>query len=243
MVPHRKKIVLWILIANFLLLFGGSINPLVLEEQLHRRINPSILLEPNNPKISDFNKMFEKVLRVDKERTGMPDNIKDPRIYEIKLIEAFILSQIEWVSDFVQYLTVDRLVTPDEVLTSMKEDCDGRAILAGSLLLHRGYDVWIFVSWYHWWVVILLRDELPIQILTKAYNGPWYMKFNDKGRVFRGPPLIGFVLYNFVLAAIVPFLLPLLYGTLPQDIIFKLLLLLLGLIPFSCLVVFHILSS
>ncbi len=233
---------LWILIAIFLLTFGGSINPLALKEQFHRRIHPYTLLEPNNPKISEFNIKFENILQVDRDRTGMAEYAEKPRIYEIKLIEAFILSRVEWVSDFIQYLTVDHLATPNEVLTSMKDDCDGRAILAGSLLLHRGYNAWIFVSWFHWWVVVLLEDEYSLQILTNEYNGPWYMKFNNTRRVFRESPLIGFILYNFALAAFIPFLLPFLYGTLPNDFIFKLLLLLLGLIPFGCLVAFHILG-
>lgn len=239
----RKKILLWILITNLLLLFGGSINPLTLAEQLSYRIRPSILLEPNNPKIQEFNIKIENAARVDKDRTGMPDNIENPESYEIRLIEAYVLAHIEWTSDLIQYLAVDHLAPINDVLGNMKDDCDGRAIFAASLLLHRGYDAWVVVSWYHWWVEVLLENELAVEILTQGYNGPWYMKFNTMQKVFRGSSLIGFVLYNFALAALIPFLLPFLYGALPQDEIFKLLLLLLVLIPLACLLGFHLMTS
>jgi len=244
----RKKLLLGVLITNFLLFFGGSINPLVLNEQLHRRIDPSSLLEPDSPQISVVNTKFEKVLLFAKNRTEIPDNVESPRIYEIKLIEAFVWSHVKYKSDFIQYLAVDHLATTSEVLDSKRDDCDGRAILAGSLLLHRGYDAWVFVSWTHWWVEVLLEDGSTLQILTQRSNNPWswYMKFNDAERVFRGSRVIGFILYNFLLASLIPFLLPRLYGTFPRDVIFKfflLLFLLLWLIPLVSLLVFRFFAS
>jgi len=115
---NRKKILLWIIIANFLLFFGGSINPLTFDEQLSHRIRPSILLEPNNPKIQEFNIKIENAIRVDKDRTGMSDNTEHPESYEIRLIEAYVLAHIEWTSDLIQYLAVDHLPgSPHEALT------------------------------------------------------------------------------------------------------------------------------
>lgn len=237
----------WVLFASFLLFFGGSINPLVYEEQLQRRINPSSLLEPNSPEISDFNAMFEKALQFDKQRTKIVNTIENQRIHEIQLLETFMLLQIKYIPDIVQNLAIDHLATSIESLNTRMDDCDGRAALATSLLIHRGYNAWVVVSWTHWWTEVLFKDGSSIQLLIREYQASWswYMKFNDTETMFRGSRVMGYILYNFLLAALIPFFLPRLYNILPRNVNFRLLLrfmFLLWVIPLCfILVMFHVL--
>lgn len=209
---------LWILSVSFLLLFGGSFNPLGLETQLERRLDPPSLLEPDNPEIKELNTEFTTRFQLDTPRNEMKNNIESPKVHEITFLETFILTHVKYGADITQYLTIDHLATTTEVLDMMKDDCDGRAILTTSLLLHRGYDAWVVVAWTHWWVEVLLEGS-TLQILKQNYRASksWYMKFNATEIVVREFHMIGFVFYNFFLAALIPFLLPRLYNVLPQN--------------------------
>ncbi|MFX0209905.1 MAG: hypothetical protein ACFFDT_28250, partial [Candidatus Hodarchaeota archaeon] len=65
----RTLVILWLLLSNFLLFFGGTINPLTAGEQFKRRTQLHSLLDSENPNVRVLNDDFEQFLQ-DSEQTA-----------------------------------------------------------------------------------------------------------------------------------------------------------------------------
>ncbi len=67
-------------------------------------------------------------------------------------VERFVYQKIPYEWDWNTWGTADYLPTVDEVLEMGKEDCDGRAVVAASILQNLGYKAQLVTDFAHMWV-------------------------------------------------------------------------------------------
>ena len=70
----------------------------------------------------------------------------------IKRVERFVYQKIPYDWDWNTWGMADYLPTVDEVLSKGREDCDGQAVVAASLLRAFGYDAQLVANFAHMWV-------------------------------------------------------------------------------------------
>ncbi len=192
-------VLLWVLLSNFLLFFGGTFNPLAAGEQFRRRMQLTSLLDPNNPDVGILNDNFEQFLQESEQIAKTRDQFSSLEEYEVSMVEIFTYLHVKYKSDFMQYLALDHRPTVSEVMRTGVDDCDGRAILVATLLLFRGYDAWVFAGPWHHWVQVILGNGTSLQILEKKGIGMniWYLRFNDREVVFNYIQTVGYIFYQW----------------------------------------------
>jgi len=201
-----------LIICAFILL-GAPLNPFDVPDQFERRVNPPSMINPDTVAIAELNQEFEAFVQthlppsmpyLPSFRTPQSEAFRDPDITELKNVEYFLVIRIGYRSDFIQYQALDYLATDIEVIHTGSDDCDGLAILATSLLLHRGYDAWVLVSPSHTWVEILL-DSGRVRLFFEELESPpsgWYFKFNRTQTIYNWPWILGKLLVYSYLAVI-----------------------------------------
>lgn len=68
-------------------------------------------------------------------------------------VEAVVYDHIPYAFDWETWGVMDYVPTVGEALAAGREDCDGRAVVAASLLRRLGYDAWVVSDLKHAWVV------------------------------------------------------------------------------------------
>lgn len=104
-------------------------------------MNPNALVDPEAPALQPY---------VEELRSRMPADV-EPR-QALRLVERFVYEKVPYEWDWNTWGTADYLPTVAEVLAKGKEDCDGRAVLAASLLRRLGYDARLVTDLAHMWV-------------------------------------------------------------------------------------------
>jgi predicted transglutaminase-like cysteine proteinase len=103
---------------------------------------------------TDFEGMAEINRQIDELRARWP------RRSEVKLIENFVLKRIRYSSDYRTWGNMEYWPTAEEVWRKGEEDCDGRAILATSILRSRGYQsARLAISLDHMWAEVNSREK------------------------------------------------------------------------------------
>lgn len=198
---HKKGalVLLWVILSNFLLFFGGTLNPLAVGEQFKRRMQLTSLLDPSNLDVGVLNGNFELFLQESEQIAKTRDKFSSLEEYEVSMVEIFTYLHVKYKSDLMQYLVIDHRPTVSEVMRAGVDDCDGRAILAATLLLFRGYDAWVLAGPWHHWVQVILGNGTSLQILEKKGIGMdiWYLRFNDREIVFNYVKTVGYVFYKW----------------------------------------------
>lgn len=209
----QARLLVCILIICTFILIGAPLNPFDVPDQFERRVNPPSMINPDSVAIAELNQEFEgfvqthlppSKLHLTPSRTPESKAFRDPDITELKNIEYFLVTRIGYRSDILQYQALDYLATDIEVIQTGSDDCDGLAILATSLLLHRGYDAWVLISPSHTWVEILL-DSGQVRLFFEELESPpsgWYFKFNRSQTIYNWPWILGKLLVYSYLAVI-----------------------------------------
>ncbi len=115
--------------------------PGLLSRHLRHCRDPNALIEPDAPAIQPF---------VEELRPKLTENLP-PRM-ALKLVERFVYAKIPYEWDWNTWGTADYLPTVAEVIEMGKEDCDGRAVVAASLLRNFGFDAQLVTDFSHVWV-------------------------------------------------------------------------------------------
>jgi hypothetical protein len=80
--------------------------------------------------------------------------VSEPRALEAMLgpVERVVNQRIPYAFDWDTWGVMDYVPTVAEVFAMGREDCDGRAVVAASLLRRMGYDAWLVCDLKHVWV-------------------------------------------------------------------------------------------
>ena len=103
--------------------------------------DPDALIEPHAPAIQPF---------VNELAQRLGDDLA-PR-EALKRVERFVHDKIEYDWDWNTWGTADYLPTVTETVEMGKEDCDGRAVVAASLLRRFGFEAQLVTDFAHVWV-------------------------------------------------------------------------------------------
>jgi predicted transglutaminase-like cysteine proteinase len=117
--------------------------------QVHHTFRPDGLIQVHFPGLDELNRELDLMVREDKGQTK-----------EVKLIERFVYDQIRYVSDYENWWNIEYWPTAEEVWERRQEDCDGRAILAVSIMRSRGFSsARLVVGLNHMWVEVDANEK------------------------------------------------------------------------------------
>ncbi len=81
---------------------------------------------------------------------------------EARLVARFVLKTIRYVSDYRNWGNLDYWPTAEEAWQKRQEDCDGRAILAASILRSRGFhSAGLVIGLDHMWIKVNENEKDP----------------------------------------------------------------------------------
>lgn len=139
------------------LLFCGLIlavlNPNLKRAFLHVRhaLQPGQLIQTDFPALAEINARLDSLVAAN--RGGYS---------EARLVGKFVLREIEYASDYENWGNVEYWPKAEEVWRKKQEDCDGRAILATSILQSRGYhSARLVVGLDHMWIKVDENEKDP----------------------------------------------------------------------------------
>jgi hypothetical protein len=119
--------------------------------QVSHALNPESLIQTNFPGLSDINARIDRSVAAD---GGVHS--------EAKLVARFVRKNIPYVTDYDNWGNIEYWPSAQEVWERKKEDCDGRAILATSILRSRGYSsARLVVGLDHMWIKVNENEKKP----------------------------------------------------------------------------------
>lgn len=116
-------------------------NPVRFIRHVQHWRDPNALIEPDAPVLQPMVIELREKLSAD-----LP-----PREV-LKRVELFVHERVPYDWDWNTWGTVDYLPTVDEVISKGREDCDGRAVIAASLLRNLGFQAELVTDFAHVWV-------------------------------------------------------------------------------------------
>jgi len=137
------KIALFLLTV-FLVCFP---NPGLLVEHVRRWRNPNQLVEPDSPALLPL---------TEEAQAAIAPELAPPDV--LKAVEKLVLKRVAYEWDWNNWGNADFIPTVTETLEKGKEDCDGRAVVAASLLTRLGYPAQIVTDFSHVWVTTEFGD-------------------------------------------------------------------------------------
>jgi len=109
---------------------------------LVRRVNRlETLLDPTHPGLAELERDVRRRLPSDAPPRAVLDTVQQA-----------VHEHLPYRWDWETWGVVEYLPTVGEALAKGHEDCDGRAIVAASLLRRMGYDAWLVSDLLHMWV-------------------------------------------------------------------------------------------
>ena len=104
--------------------------------------NPNALIDPDAPGLQPL---------ADELRVRLTPDLT-PRA-ALRTVERYVYEKVPYDWDWNTWGTADYLPTVEEVIGMGREDCDGRAVLAASLLRHFGFRAHLVSDLAHLWVM------------------------------------------------------------------------------------------
>lgn len=138
------RIVIKLALFGLLLGFVLFPNPVLFVKQVGNFRNHDGLIQTNLPALTEINAEINKLV---------PTNATAKQ--EFQTVERFVYKNIKYQYDWYNWLNADYWPTAAEVWERKREDCDGRAVLAASILRSRGYtNAMLVANINHVWVSI-----------------------------------------------------------------------------------------
>ena len=131
------KVLLFIILVLIVLFPRLDLFP----KHVRRYVDPNTLINPHSTELSKIIKEFEVMRDPSWSRSQLMDNI-----------EKFVIHKIRYAWDWELWGNADYFPTVEEIIREGKEDCDGRAILAASILRRYGFDSILVTDLQHLWV-------------------------------------------------------------------------------------------
>jgi len=170
----RERLPLRVLIVFIITVLALNPSPIRLAEQVVRETDPRMLVQPNSQLIAEISK------KANPSKLGLHE------------FETFIYETLPYTDDYLTWLSADYWPTAEEALSKGFEDCDGRAIVACSILRSLGYESYVVFGLDHAWVEVTLNNSVyrsataPIWLLWP--RPPEIMKFDEKEFKWVGLP-------------------------------------------------------
>jgi hypothetical protein len=134
-------------------------HPVLLARHVQHVRNIEALIQPDLPEIAAINREIDAKLNPDATR-------KD----QFRTVERWVYEHIRYEYDWFNWGNLDYWPTAAEVLERKREDCDGQAVLAASILRGRGFKTaHIVANLQHVWVAVD-GDELMGPQKDKNYR-------------------------------------------------------------------------
>lgn len=130
----------WTVLALTVLVVCFPYPSLLVRHVKHWR-NPNALIEPDAVSLQPL---------VEELRPLLADD--PPPSVALKRVERFVYEKIAYAWDWDTWGTADYLPTVEEAIKMGREDCDGRAVVAASLLANFGFKTQIVTDFSHVWV-------------------------------------------------------------------------------------------
>ncbi|PAW87626.1 MAG: hypothetical protein B9S33_05920 [Pedosphaera sp. Tous-C6FEB] len=139
-----KRVSLKLALLAVVVLFALYPNPVLLVRQAGHLLDMESLIQPNLPAMPEINRSIDQLLATN----TVP-------LTEFKAVERFVLRRISYQYDWHGWWNLDYWPTAAEVWERQREDCDGRAVLAVSILRARGHqDARLVANLQHVWVAV-----------------------------------------------------------------------------------------
>jgi len=116
-------------------------KPWLIPTWLSRITHMDSVLEPGHPGLADLELQVRRALPAE----ATPQMALDA-------VQRAVLKRIPYAWDWEVWGVVEYLPTVGETLAAGREDCDGRAVVAASLLRRMGYEAWLVSDILHVWV-------------------------------------------------------------------------------------------
>jgi len=127
-----------------MVLFALYPNPVLLVRQAGRLLDTESLIQPDLPAMPGINRDIDHLIATN-----------TPALTEFKAVERFVYRRIPYQYDWHGWWNLDYWPTTAEVWERQREDCDGRAVLAVSILRARGHaDARLVANLQHVWVAV-----------------------------------------------------------------------------------------
>lgn len=126
---------------------------------LERLRNLTSVVDPNAPQLAPL----EAQVVAEVGRDAPLEKVLRP-------VERVVCARIPYAFDWDTWGVMDYVPTVAEVFAQGREDCDGRAVVAASLLRRMGYEAWLVTDLKHTWVVA--RDETAAHPTNTELMGP-----------------------------------------------------------------------
>jgi hypothetical protein len=108
---------------------------------LERYGDMNAALDPEHPGLAKLDERIREELPADAPASDV-----------LQAVERNVCEQIPYAWDWDVWGVAEYLPTVAEVFERGREDCDGRAVVAASLLRRMGYDAWLVSDLLHVWV-------------------------------------------------------------------------------------------
>lgn len=116
-------------------------NPFLFVRHVKHWQNPNAMIDPDAAELEPMLRELEPKLAE-----------TPPGREALKIVQRFVYDRIKYEWDWNTWGAADYLPTLAEVLEKGKEDCDGRAVVAASLLRNLGYQADLVTDLTHVWV-------------------------------------------------------------------------------------------
>ena len=119
-------------------------HPVLLVKQIQHLADVESLIQPDLPAMAEINRDINQLL---------PTNATPQK--EFQTVERYVYQKIKYQYDWYNWGNLDYWPTAAEVWERQREDCDGRAVLAASILRARGFKTArIVANLNHVWVAV-----------------------------------------------------------------------------------------
>lgn len=103
--------------------------------------DPSVLVDSADPALQPL---------IEELRPKITDELTPKQV--LATVQEYVRGRIEYDWDWNTWGMADYLPTVSEAIAAGREDCDGQAVVAASLLSHLGYDAELVTDFAHVWV-------------------------------------------------------------------------------------------
>ncbi|MBM3830838.1 MAG: transglutaminase domain-containing protein [Verrucomicrobia bacterium] len=139
-----KRASLKLALLAAVVLFALYPNPVLLIRQVNHLLDMEQLIQPNLTAMPEINREIDRLIETN-----------TPALTEFKAVERFVYRRIPYQYDWHGWANLDYWPSAAEVWERKREDCDGRAVLAASILRARGHaDARLVANLQHVWVAV-----------------------------------------------------------------------------------------